>query len=90
MPAKIDTAKKFAQAVLPGVVKPLHSLWNEVLGAVFLALAVILIRPVWRAYGEMHNDFAHFVKFLLTAFFLLVMLGFGIHAFLRARKISRS
>jgi hypothetical protein len=81
---------KFLRAVLPGIVKPLHSLWNEVLGALFLTLAIVLVRPIWRGYQEMDRDPAHLLKFLLTVFFFLVMLGFGLHAFWKARRITRS
>lgn len=85
----LTKAKKFMQFVVPEVVKPLHSLWNEVIGFLFLAFAAILIRPIWRGYGEIQIDPAHLIKFLLTVFFFLVMLGFGLHAFWKARKISR-
>ncbi len=86
----LNKAKKFMQTVVPAVIKPLHSLWNEVIGFLFLALSAILLRPTWRAYHEMGTDPAHLVKFLLIVFFLVVMLGFGLHAFWKARKISRS
>lgn len=82
--------KKFVQAFLPGIVKPLHSLWNELLGFTFLALAVMLIRPVWKNYQEMSADAGQFIKFLLSAIFFVTMLGFGLHAFWKARRISRS
>ena len=83
-------AKKFIQTVLPAVIKPLHSLWNEVIGFLFLAFAALLLRPIWRGYHEVQTDPAHLIKFLLTVFFFLVMLGFGLHGFWKARKISRS
>ncbi|QOY86102.1 hypothetical protein [Paludibaculum fermentans] len=82
--------KKFLQAFLPGIVKPLHSLWNEILGFLFIAIAVLMIRALWRGYTEIGLGFAHMVKFALGAFFFAVMLGFGIHAFWRARRISKS
>ncbi len=90
MSAKLSTVKKFFQAVVPGVVKPLHSLWNEVLGFLFLAIAALLVRPMWRGYREIQTDSAHVVKFLLSVFFFAVMLFFGLQAFWKARKISRS
>lgn len=83
-------AKKFMQTVVPAVIKPLHSLWNEIIGFAFLAFAAILLRPIWRAYHEMETDPAHLIKFLLTVFFFVIMLGFGLQAFWKARKISRS
>lgn len=87
MPSK---ARKFLQTVVPAVVKPLHSLWNEIIGFLFIAFAAILLRPIWRSYHEMDTDPAHFIKFLLTVFFFVVMLAFGIHGLWKARKISRS
>jgi hypothetical protein len=83
-------AKKFLSHVLPGIVKPLHALWNEVLGFLFLALGVILVRPVYQAWKGLDGDPANFVRLLLSGFFCLLMLGFGIQAFLKARRISRS
>ena len=78
------------QTVVPAVIKPLHSLWNEVIGFLFIALAAILLRPIWKSYHEMDTDPAHLIKFLLIVFFFVVMLGFGLLAFWKARKISRS
>lgn len=82
--------KKFLQAFLPGIIKPLHSLWNEILGFMFIAIAVLLIRALWRGYQEIDLGLAHLIKFVLGVFFFLVMLGFGLHAFWRARRISKS
>lgn len=82
--------KLFLASVLPGILRPLHVLWNEVLGFLFLAFAVLLLRPLWRGYQEMEVDAAHFIKFLLSLFFFCVMLSFGIHAFWKARRISKS
>lgn len=82
--------KKFIQAFLPGIVKPLHSLWNEILGFLFIAIAVLMIRALWRGYNEIDLSFAHMIKFVLGVFFFVVMLGFGLHAFWRARRISKS
>jgi len=85
----MNLLRKLLQSFLPGIVKPLHSLWNEVLGALFLCFAIVLIRPVYRGYLELAESGAHFVKFLLSVFFFLVMLWFGLQAFWRARKITR-
>ena len=86
----LTLVKKFFAAVLPGVVKPLHALWNEVIGFLFVAFGVLLARPVWRNYRDLDGDPASMIKLLLSAFFMAVMLGFGIQSFLRARKISKS
>lgn len=86
MPA---TVRKFVQHVVPGVIKPLRVLWNEIIGFLFLAFALILIRPVWRSLQEYDQTPAHFLKMLLTVFFCIIMAGFGVHSFLRARKIRK-
>jgi len=82
--------RKFLAAVVPAIIRPLHILWNEVLGSVFLIFAVVLVRPTWRSYKSLDDDPANLVKLALSLCFLVMMAGFGIHAFWRARRISRS
>ena len=82
--------RKFLAHVLPGVIKPLRILWNEIIGFVFLAFAVIPIpRAVrsWREFDETGSGLFHVV---LSILFMLMMASFGIYSFHRARKISRS
>lgn len=79
--------RKFVRAFLPGVIKPLHVLWNEIIGFLFLVLAVfILFGTIRRTYGKPDS------LFLMIAgiAFGLVLAGFGVSSFLRARRISRS
>lgn len=83
-------ASKFFRAVLPGVVKPMHALWNEILGFLFLSIALLMVRSIYRAWQSLDADPANWVKFLLTLFLFLVMLFFGLHGFWKARRISRS
>jgi hypothetical protein len=82
--------RKFLTHVLPGVLKPLRVLWNEVIGFVFLALAAWTIPSTLRTAREFDGDAAGFLKLLLGATFGLLMAGFGVFSFFRARKISRS
>lgn len=89
MPALLNLAKKFLAAVLPGIIRPLHSLWNEVLGFLFFLLAVMMVRPVWMGWKELDQGPEHLLRFLLSAFMFSILLGFAIHAFWKARKISR-
>ncbi len=71
--------------VVPAVLRPLRSLWNEVIGFIFLALSVHFgIFAVRYAMNGEHG------KLALTGLFTLMMAGFGISSFRRARKISRS
>ena len=81
---------KFLSHVLPGVVRPLHALWNEVIGFLFIVFAVIAGFYVIRALRGFEGDIEGLFRIVLPALFGLVMGYFGVSSFLRARKISRS
>jgi hypothetical protein len=77
------------------VLKPARTLWNEVIGFLFLCFGVIFGFKAVRTY----MDFAgappaeatgHLVRLITAGFCTLLMLYFGISSFMRARKISRS
>src|SRR5436853_2659435 len=78
--------RKFLGYVIPGVVRPLHILWNQVIGFFFLVLAAI---PLPATLRDIHNP-ESYPKLALTIPFTLIMGAFGISSFLKARKISRS
>lgn len=86
----IALIRKFIATVIPAVIRPLHILWNEVLGAIFLIFAVVLVRPTWKNYRALDDDPANIIKLILSVCFFVVMAAFGIHAFWRARRISRT
>jgi hypothetical protein len=79
-------ASKFMGHVIPGVARPLHILWNQVIGFFFLVLAAW---PVPSALQNIRNP-ESYPKLALTIPFTLIMGAFGIWSFLKARKISRS
>jgi hypothetical protein len=81
--------KKFLTTVLPGILKPLQILWNQMLGFLFLAFAAVLIRPLWRAWSDPDKDGGDLWRLFLSGFFFLVLVAYGLHALFRARHISR-
>jgi len=81
---------RFVQHVVPGVIKPLHSLWHEIIGFLFLVLAVIPARSLINEWREFNQRGDNLSKLLLGLVWVLIMAYFGITSFLRARKISRS
>ena len=83
-------ASKFVQTVIPGVLKPLHVLWNEMIAFVFFAFAVIGAFNAYRAFRAMETASDNFWRFVLTAVFAVTMGGFALGSYRRARKISRS
>jgi hypothetical protein len=79
-------AKKFLGHVVPGVVRPIHILWNQVIGFFFIVLALLPVHAIVRDWGKDDTT----PRLALEIPFALLMAGFGIHSFLRARKISKS
>jgi hypothetical protein len=76
---------EFVKHVLPAAVKPLHSLWHEVLGFIFLVFAGLGAWRVWRHSGDMAP-----AQFILVVIFIAVMAAYGISSVRKARRISRS
>ena len=82
--------QSFLGHVLPGVIRPLHTLWNEMIGFLFVVLAIIAVPWGFRAVRGYDGSAEGFFRIVLIAVWALVMGYFGISSFLKARKISRS
>ena len=78
-------SREFVRHVIPAVLKPARTLWNEIIGFLFLCFGVIFgIQAVRYA---LHNDLP---RLLVSGFCTCLMTWFGVSSFLRARRISRS
>ncbi len=86
----VARVRQFLGFVIPGVIRPLRVLWNEVIGFVFLVLAVWAIPSATRNFRNFTGDAESFFRILLTCLFIVIMLYFGVTSFLRARRIGRS
>jgi hypothetical protein len=82
-------AHNFYRSVMPGVIKPLHVLWNEIIGFVFVVLAVAIAPAGWRYYRAIGTDSNNLFRLALTVAFGGTMAWFGISSFLKARRIRR-
>jgi len=85
-----ELISKFLRHVLPGVIRPLHALWNEVIGFLFIIFTVVAAFYVVRAVRNFDGEIEGLFRIVLPALFGLVMGYFGVTSFLRARKITRS
>lgn len=85
-----STVGKFIKTVVPAIIKPLHVLWNEMIGFVFLVFAVIAGFSAFRAWQAFDGSGDAVLRIALAGFFAFVMAWLGISSFLRARKISRT
>jgi hypothetical protein len=87
--------REFLKHVIPAILKPARTLWNEVIGFLFLSFAVIFgVKTVRYAMDYMNagptGGTGELIRLAMAGFCTFVMAWYGISSFLRARRISRS
>lgn len=68
-----------------------RQLFNEIMGMVFLALAIFFTvgaHGLVHTYRELDDNPDQFKTFLVLSVFVLMFTGFGVSSFLRARRIA--
>lgn len=81
--------QEFRRHILPAIIKPMRVVWNQSMAFLFFAIAVIGGFMVYREYQK-RDDLDAALALLIGGFFVLMMVGYGVHSILRARKASRS
>ena len=81
---------RFMEHVMPGVVRPLRVLWHEVIGFIFIVLAIMFGSSAIRNYRLLQSEEISILRIAVSFFLPVLMAYFGITSFLRARRISRS
>jgi hypothetical protein len=76
-------AKKFLDHVIPGVIRPIHIVWNQAIGFVFIVLAIVFGFRVVRGHEPVGIQ-------IVGGLFVLLIAWFGVSSFWKARKISKS
>ncbi len=76
-------AKKFLGHVVPQVIRPIHILWNQVIGFVFIVLAAVFGYRIFRGNEPVGLQ-------IVGALFVFLIAWFGVSSFWKARKISKS
>jgi hypothetical protein len=84
MPAA-KQSEAFVKHVVPAAVKPLHSLWHQILGFVFLVFAGLAAWKVWRTTTPIDP-----LMLALVVIFIIVMAAYGIASIRKSNRISRS
>jgi hypothetical protein len=82
--------RKFLGFVVPAVLKPARTLWNEVLGFLFVSMAILFVFSGFRAIRSFDGSFSAILRVVVMAFGVCLLAGYGISSFRRARRISRS
>jgi len=72
--------------IVPSVARPLHILWNQVIGFLFIVLAMVPVPSAVRSYHDPNG----LPRLTMSVVFIALMGFFGISSFLRARRIGRS
>ncbi len=86
----VSRGRQFLQYVLPGILKPLRVLWNQIIGFFFAVFAILAAFRTYRIVQEYKDDAESVARLALSGAFALVMGFFGAYSFWRARKVSRS
>lgn len=76
---------EFAKHIAPAIIKPMHALWNEVIGFLFLSFGAIFGFRTVRGFVRGET-----LASVLGSVGTFLMVWYGVSSFLRARKISRS
>jgi hypothetical protein len=76
-------AKKFLDHVIPGVIRPIHILWNQAIGFVFIVLATVFGYRIVRGKEPIGLQ-------IVGGLFVALIGWFGVSSFWKARKISKS
>lgn len=86
---KFSHAQKFAQHVVPEVVRPARIIWNQAIGGVFMLFAVMFLGNAFRYFDTKTGVVSNPVGLGFSLFLGTVMAVFGISSFLKARRIGR-
>ena len=95
VPHGVRYRREFVKHIVPAILKPARTLWNEVIGFLFLSFSAIFGFKTVR-YGM---DFmkagpadgtGELIRVAMAGFCTFLMAWYGVSSFLRARRISRS
>ncbi len=86
----IGHGRQFLKHVVPAVMKPARTLWHEIIGFLFLCVAILFLFSGFRYVREFDGTPGSILRIAMVAFCVCLMGYYGVTSFLRARRISRS
>jgi hypothetical protein len=86
----MSQGRAFVTHVVPAVIKPLRTLWNEMIGFLFIVIAIPFLFKGYQLVNKFDGSVGAILSVGMCAFMTILMAGYGIASFLKARKISRS
>ena len=82
--------RRFLGFVVPAVLKPARTLWHEIIGFVFVSMAIAFVFSGFRTIRQFDGSAGAVLRLAMLAIGVCLLGGYGISSFLRARRISRS
>lgn len=87
--ASVDNAKRFANHVVPEVMRPARIIWNQAIGVLFFVLAIPAFLKAIQLFRAFQADpKSGLVALAISCVFVIVMVSFGISSFVKARSIA--
>lgn len=86
----LHQGRQFLNHVVPAVMKPLRTLWNEIISFLFFVLAIPFLFKGYQLVHKFDGSIGAVVSVGMCAFLTILMTVYGVSSYLRARKISRS
>ena len=86
----MQIVRQFVNHVVPGIMRPLRILWNEVIGAMFLLFGIWFGSGTVRNFRRLDQTGTSPVWLIGSGLLALLLIYYGVSSFWRARKISRS
>jgi hypothetical protein len=80
----------FTRHVVPATIKPARTLWNEVIGFIFLLFAAGFGFAAVQAGMNFKGDTGELIKLIFAGIVTVIMAFYGIVSFRKAKRISRS
>ncbi len=87
--ANAQNARKFAEHMVPHVVRPAQIIWNKAIGAIFLLFAILFFSNAYKYFQSLHSDAPNGIGLTFSLFLGAVMAFFGVTSFLKARRLER-
>lgn len=78
------TAGMFTKHVVGSTVRPVHTLWHEVIGFIFMAFACI---GAWKLYSSPNK--LEPPQFFIALIFIIVVAAYGLSSVRKARQLAK-
>ncbi len=80
----------FLRHFVPAAIRPARTLWNEIIGFIFLVIALAIGGSAVSEAIHFKGDPGSLIKLVFSGIVTVIMAFYGVASFMKARRISRS